>query len=106
MGCTLPRAAHGLSDEDDESGDRKIEISISRAILTMSRYLPWECECLAQAISGKMMLRRRQIPSTLYLGVAKKEDGDLNAHAWLLVGEIIILGGFGLKEYAIVSTFT
>ncbi len=68
-------------------------------------HLPWECKCLAQAISGKMMLRRRQTPSTLYLGVAKKEDGDLNAHAWLRAGESIILGGGGLERFAVVSTF-
>ncbi len=94
-----------ISDENDESGDRKIEISISRAILTMSRHLPWECKCLDQAISGKMMLQRRQIASTLYLGVAKNEGGDLNAHAWLRAGDIIILGGGGLERFAVVSTF-
>lgn len=93
------------SDENDENGDRETIISVSRAIRTMSRHLPWECKCLAQAISGKMMLRRRQIPSTLYLGVAKKEDGDLNAHAWLRAGDIIILGGGGLERFAVVSTF-
>jgi Transglutaminase-like superfamily len=93
------------SDENDENGDRETMISVSRAIRTMSRHLPWECKCLAQAISGKMMLRRKQIPSTLYLGVAKKEDGDLNAHAWLRAGDIIILGGGGLERFAVVSTF-
>jgi len=93
------------SDENDKDGDRKTEVSVSRAILTMSRHLPWESKCLVQAISGKMMLRRRQIPSTLYLGVAKKEDGDLNAHAWLRAGDIIILGGGGLERFAVVSTF-
>ena len=89
----------------DENGDRKTEISVSRAILTMSRHLPWECKCLVQTISGKMMFRRRRIPSTLYLGVAKKEDGDLNAHAWLRAGATIILGGGGLERFAVVSTF-
>lgn len=94
-----------ISDEHHAAAGRETEISVSRAILTMSRHLPWECKCLAQSISGKMMLRRRQIPSTLYLGVTKKEDGDLNAHAWLRVGDIIILGGGGLERFAVVSTF-
>ena len=60
----------------------------------MSSHLPRECKCLAQAISGKRML-----------GVSKKEDGDLNAHAWLRAGDIIILGGGGLERFAVVSTF-
>jgi len=93
------------SDGNNENRDRQTVISVSRAIRTMSRHLPWECKCFVQAISGKMMLRTRQIPSTLYLGVAKKEDGDLNAHAWLRAGDIIILGGGGLERFAVVSTF-
>ena len=93
------------SDESDKNGDRQAALSIARAILTMSRHLPWECKCLVQAISGKMMLGRKRIPSTLYLGVAKEGNGDLNAHAWLRAGDIIILGGGGLERFAVVSTF-
>ena len=93
------------SDENDENGDRKTKVSVARAILTMTCHLPWECKCLVQAISGKMMLSRRKIPSTLYLGVSKKDNGDLNAHAWLRAGDIIILGGGGLERFAVVSTF-
>jgi len=93
------------SDENDENGERQTVISVARAILTMSRHLPWESKCLVQAISGKMMLGRRQIPSTLYLGVAKEENGDLNAHAWLRAGDIILLGGGGLDRFTVVSTF-
>ncbi|MCP4577978.1 MAG: lasso peptide biosynthesis B2 protein [Deltaproteobacteria bacterium] len=93
------------SEEDERSGDRQAVATVSRAVRTMSRHLPWECKCLVQAISGKMMLRRRQVSSTLYLGVAKKDDGDLIAHAWLRAGEIILLGGDGLERFGVVSTF-
>jgi len=96
---------HMAQSDENAFRDRKTAIFISRAILDMSCHLPWECKCLVQAISGKMMLRRRQIPSTLYLGVAKKEDGDLNAHAWLRTGGINILGRGGLERFAVVSTF-
>jgi len=89
----------------DEIKDRQVVLGVSRAIGTMSRYVPWECKCLAQAISGKMMLQRRQISSTLYLGVGKKADGDLNAHAWLRAGDIIILGSGGLERFSVVATF-
>ncbi len=97
---------HMAHSDENEYRDRQTVIFVSRAILDMSCHLPWECKCLAQAISGKMMLRRRQIPSTLYLGVAKKEAGDLNAHAWLHAGGINILGGGGLERFAVVSTFS
>jgi len=93
------------SDENDKDGDRKTEVSVSRAILTMSRHLPWESKCLVQAISGKMMLSRRKIPSTLYLGVAKKEDGDLNAHAWIRCGDRILTGARGHRQFTVVASF-
>ena len=76
------------------------------SILSMSRHLPWECKCLVQAISGKMMLGKRKISNTLYFGVAKDEDRGIIAHAWLRVGEVIILGGGGLDQFAVVSTFS
>ena len=93
------------SDENDAAAKHQAVRSVSSAIRTMSRRLPWECKCLAQAISGKMMLRTRRIPSTLYLGVAKEENSDLSAHAWLRAGNRIILGGGGVKRFAVVSTF-
>jgi len=94
------------SAEVDLNEDRATAIAVARAIRIMSRHLPWECKCLAQAIAGKIILQKRHIPTTLYLGVTKKKDGDLNAHAWLRAGDIIILGGGGLDRFAVVSTFS
>lgn len=79
---------------------------IAIGVRTMSERLPWECKCLVQAITGKRMLDRRNIESTLFLGVGKDENGQMIAHAWLRVGEHIILGGGGLDRFAVVSTFT
>lgn len=83
---------------------REVAIAIGRA----SRHVPWEAKCLVQAMTGKKMLRRRGIETTLYLGVAKK-DGEgkegLQAHAWLRCGDKVILGGGGLKAFTVVSTF-
>ena len=79
---------------------------ITISIQTMSKYLPWECKCLAQAISGKKMLGRRKINSTLYLGVGKDTNGQMIAHAWLRVGEYVILGDGRLDRFAVVAIFT
>lgn len=94
------------TDTRDDPAQKETTTRVCRTIGTMSRHLPWECKCLAQAISGKRMLRRRHIHSTLYLGVAKKQNGDLNAHAWLRTGDTVVLGGGGLERFAVVSTFT
>lgn len=78
---------------------------IGRMIEAVSRYTPWESKCLVQAIVGKIMLRRRGINNTLYLGVGRGEGHGLVAHAWLRCGETIITGGQNLERYAVVSKF-
>lgn len=45
---------------------------------------PWKNRCLVSSLAGRIMLRRRRIPSGLFLGVAKQPDGKTIAHAWLM----------------------
>jgi hypothetical protein len=75
---------------------------IRRALLAAARRAPWRCQCLEQSIAGKLMLRRRRIPATLYLGVEKTEDA-IHAHAWLRCGSTFVTGGDGSTRYSIVS---
>ena len=72
-----------------------------------SRRLPWRCACIEQGIAGKMMLRRRAIGSTLYLGVARAGEGEsqASAHAWLRSGPLVLTGAAGRDWYTVVSTF-
>ena len=51
----------------------------------VARHTWWRSMCLEQALAGRWMLRRRGIPSTMYVGMAKR-GGNFIAHAWL-VGE-------------------
>lgn len=73
------------------------------AVEIAARNLPFEVICLPQAIAGKLMLRRRGIDSTLYLGVAY--DPDLKAHAWLRAGRVIVTGAKGRSGFSVISTF-
>ena len=94
----------------DHSGNPRIDDlrkvrSVVRVVQTAGRHLPWECKCLVQAITGKMMLASRGIKTTLSLGLAKDDQGDLCAHAWLTLGDRVVLGG-QIGHYAVVSTFS
>jgi len=48
--------------------------------------------CLVQALSGWIMLQRRHRTARIELGVDRRPDG-LVAHAWLVVGQRVVLGG-------------
>ncbi len=78
---------------------------IGWALETSSRYTPWQSRCLVQAIAAKLMLRRRRIKSELYLGVAKRSDGELTAHAWLRASNQEITGGYMQDEYTVLAMF-
>ncbi|PAP75865.1 lasso peptide biosynthesis B2 protein [Rubrivirga marina] len=60
--------------------------------------------CLAQALAGRVMLRRRGLPSTLSLG-ARKEGERLAFHAWLRAGGLLLNPGGGPRDYAVLATF-
>lgn len=87
------------------STNRKTLASISHAIHTMSTYTFWESECLVKAMAGMKMLQKRQIGSTLYLGTAKDETGNLIAHAWLRSGPFYITGAEGMERFTVVQKF-
>lgn len=95
-----------LESSDEESSERERKAKhISWAVQTMSRYTPWKSNCLAQAIAAKFMLQRRQIKSTLYLGLARANVNDLEAHAWLRCGQVILTGGAERNRFRVISTF-
>ena len=94
---------HTTNNEDPNIND--IVYKISRAIVRGRKVFPWKTLCLCEAISAKIMLKRRRQISTLYLGVAK-EKGTLVAHAWLRCGTSYITGKPGAEKFTVVSTFT
>ncbi|PFA18432.1 stage V sporulation protein S [Bacillus cereus] len=78
---------------------------ISRAIHVMSEHTLWESQCLVKAIAAMKMLEKRGIESTLYLGMAKDEDGKLIAHAWLRSGSYYVTGSEGMERFTVVGKF-
>ncbi|PGA92058.1 lasso peptide biosynthesis B2 protein [Bacillus toyonensis] len=78
---------------------------VSEAISIMSRYTFWESQCLVKAIAGMKMLEKRDIESTLYLGTAKDNSGELIAHAWLRSGSFYVTGSEGMEKFTVVGSF-
>ena len=68
---------------------------VSRAVRWVAKVVPFRSVCLQQAVAAKIMLRRRNIASTLHFGVAiSSEGGDpaIKAHAWLRAGSVDVTG--------------
>lgn len=83
-----------------------IVYKIFRAMRRSSLYLPFNKKCLIEAVVVKIMLERRRIQSTLYLGVARNDKRNLIAHAWLRYGKSIIVGRKGIEKYVPVEWYS
>lgn len=75
------------------------------ALATAGRYGWWDCRCLTQALAATAMLRRRGLPSTLYLGVVNPGPTDFRAHAWVRCGQRILTGRRGHLQFSVVARF-
>ena len=84
---------------------------IGKLVASAAHETPWQSRCLAQVLVVQRLLARRNIPGQFCLGVRKgNEDGTepagLAAHAWLQCDDIIVNGGGGHEQYAVVSVFS
>jgi hypothetical protein len=64
---------------------------ITWAVSAVAHRIP-RATCLTQALAATLLLAWRGHPAILRLGVARQEDGRLQAHAWLESGGVILLG--------------
>ncbi len=108
---TFSKVAPSLGDYMNETSVAQIQQhedtlkEVSEAISIMSRYTFWESQCLVKAIAGMKMLEKRDIESTLYLGTAKDNSGELIAHAWLRSGSFYVTGSEGMEKFTVVGSF-
>jgi len=62
------------------------------AVRAMGARVPWRSDCLVQALAAQHWLASMGIGISIHLGV-KPSEAPIDAHAWLKVGDRILLGG-------------
>jgi hypothetical protein len=67
---------------------KRVAWGVSRA----AAYVPG-ASCLTQALAGQYLLSRRGVASSIRLGVNRESGKALSAHAWLISGGYVVLGG-------------
>ena len=102
-----PRLGRQMTESPDSltEAERPLIRRVGWAVQAIARYLPLGFVCLPQAMAAKWMLRRRRMPSTLYLGLRREEKANLTAHAWLRVGAKIITGRTAIMDHRVIATF-
>lgn len=72
--------------------DFKLVCRVKTAIFRCNNYTFWKTECYTQALTAKILLRRRNISSVLTIGFMKDEAGNYKGHAWLKCGDTVVTG--------------
>ncbi len=65
---------------------------IAWGIGAASRLVPG-ATCLTQALAGQYLLALRGKASTVRLSLDQREPAGFHAHAWLIAGDVLVLGG-------------
>ena len=97
-------ALGSLPTEDRCSDPRPLIASIVRAVRRASYAAPWRTVCIHQGIATQWMLRRKGVPAILCYGT-RQEDGKLEAHVWVKVGEDIVIGAEEAPHFRLVATY-
>ncbi|MDX8466502.1 lasso peptide biosynthesis B2 protein [Mesorhizobium sp. VK23B] len=75
-------------DDADIADLRRVAWGVAAA----ARFVPG-ASCLTQALAGQYLLARQGNASKIRIGVERDTGAELKAHAWLVSGNHIVLGG-------------
>lgn len=90
---------------DKGVGDPVLLRRIGRAVTVAARNVPWNAVCLPQALAAKAMLARRGLGASFRLGAGLDRQGKLVAHAWLVVGDTVVVGAGGISDITPLTRF-
>jgi len=65
---------------------------VAWGVAAAARFVP-RASCLTQALSGQYILARQGSASKISIGIEQDTGTQLKAHAWLMSGNHIVLGG-------------
>ena len=92
------------SSQEQTDGDALI--NVQWAVRAAGRRLPWAVTCLTKAICTQALSDRFGEPTSLKLGVARDDVGELKAHAWVESRGRVISGAMSeLPEFTLLTTF-
>lgn len=95
-----------------ESPDRPDEASLEfrkclqSAMRLCDKYTFWKTECYTQALTAKILLNKKGIPGTVYIGFNKTEKGEYKGHAWLRSYDRVITGETEENSYTVHSFYS
>lgn len=105
--CSIAAVGKQGLESPEVGSQQQVEAAhqVSRALASVAAHAVPMPSCLTLAMAGSRLLRRRGVPSTMYLGVSKPTSSMLSAHAWLRAGPVIVTGKRNAESFPIIASF-
>ena len=78
---------------------------IKAAMIRAHSFLPLVSKCFIMAIAVRLILNRRKIKSTIYIGF-KKGNEEFQGHAWIRSADLFLAGGRERLDYKIIAFYS
>lgn len=83
---------------------------VASAVKRAAGVVPFKSVCIEQTIATSLMLRIRGVPATAHIGVNRDPDRRVdalgyNSHAWLNVGDRVVIGGPDVSAFVSLAHF-
>jgi hypothetical protein len=112
----LPILGKPISDQEAcetavelDEASKDFLVAVQKSILRAARRSPWRTKCFEQALTARLMLKRRKLKSVIYFGVNKnlftKQKQNMLAHAWIICSGFTVTGGRNNKMFTVVGRF-
>jgi hypothetical protein len=93
-------APEPIGDADIPPADLARARAVTGRLRRRADRLPWPSTCLVRALAGRMLLSRRGLTGAIVrLGIRRGDERCIDAHAWLILGPAILLGGAKVDTY-------
>ena len=106
LGTFVPPADARASAQTGNTPEQtRLAEAIGWAVTRAARYMPFKAVCLPQAMTARVMLKRRGVKSVMHFGAAKGQDKPLDAHAWLDAAGVEVTGYPVAKNFTEIACF-
>lgn len=75
------------------------------AVRRAAQLVPWRAVCIQQGLALQWLLRKRGVDGLLHYGIRVGEDGVLQAHVWVEVDGLAVIGSEEAPNFRRVATF-
>jgi hypothetical protein len=98
------RTGRGPQPAPPSPRDERWAALIARQVGRAAARTPWRSECYPQAVAARLELIVARVPHTVFFGLRRDDNGELVAHAWVQLGERVVIGGDPVG-YTVVASF-